>query len=228
MDIEAALAAINQNNPGITFVCSPNNPTGLVESRSDVEQLVDAVAAVDGLLVIDEAYGEFSTWSAVDLLGEEVPAVVVKTYSKMWAMAGVRLGYLLGPTWLVERLHQVVLPYHLDSLKQAAGVAALDYVEVMNAQVETIKAERSKVEAELGRIGCEVWPSGANFILFRPTSRSGDPIGDEVWHQLIESSVLVRNTASWDRLAGCLRVTVGTPEENDRFLTAISSILAGL
>lgn len=231
LNIDEAVRAIGENAPAVTFICSPNNPTGLVESREKVEQLLEAVSRVNGLLVIDEAYGEFSTWSAVDLLGDDVPAVVVKTYSKMWAMAGARLGYLLGPAWIVERLQQVVLPYHLDSLKQAAGLVALDFVEAMDARVATIKAERERLERGLADLGCQVWPSGANFVLFRPLSgRDGAltdrGIGEDVWHQLIESSVLVRNTSSWDRLEGCLRVTVGTADENGQFLSAIGTILS--
>ncbi len=231
LDIDDAVRAVAENEPAVTFICSPNNPTGLVESRDNVVRLLGAVSAVNGLLVIDEAYGEFSTWSAVDLLADDVPAVVVKTYSKMWAMAGARLGYLLGPAWIVERLEQVVLPYHLDSLKQAAGLVALDFVETMDARVATIKTERERLEQALADLGCQVWPSGANFILFRPRSDGDDAgadrgIGEDVWHQLVESSVLVRNTSSWDRLEGCLRVTVGTAQENDQFLSAIGAILS--
>ncbi|MEM9561237.1 MAG: histidinol-phosphate transaminase [Actinomycetota bacterium] len=220
IDPEAAAEAVRRVEPAITFLCSPNNPTGMVEPDATIEAVLDAVIDVGGLLVVDEAYGEFAPRSAVELLDEDRPLVVTKTYSKTWAMAAARLGYLLGPAWLVEKLELVVLPYHLDALKQAAGLAALGFVDEMNARVASIVEERGRIEAALGELGAEVWPSGANFVLFRPP---GD--GAAVWQQLVDRSVLVRNTASWEHLDGCLRVTVGTAEENGRFLSALADIL---
>ena len=170
--------------------------------------------------MVDEAYGEFAPRSAVELLGEDRSLVVTKTYSKTWAMAGARLGYLLGPSWLVECLEMVVLPYHLDSVKQAAGLAALGFVDAMNARVSGIVEERGRIETGLRDLGAEVWPSGSNFVLFRPPLPGG-----EVWQALVDRSVLVRNTASWEYLDGCLRVTIGTAEENGRFLAALADIL---
>lgn len=115
-----------------------------------IEAVLDAVRSINGLLVVDEAYGEFAPRSATDLLGEDVPLVVTKTYSKTWAMAGARLGYLLGPAWLVEKLEMVVLPYHLDAVKQAAGLAALRFVDSMNARVAGIVEERSRPSPSWG------------------------------------------------------------------------------
>ncbi len=229
LDPADAAAAVRAERPAITFLCSPNNPTGLVEPNEVIDEVLAAVAEVDGLLVVDEAYGEFAPRSAVDLLGEDVPLVVTKTYSKTWAMAGARLGYLLGPAWLVEKLELVVLPYHLDALKQAAGLAALQFVDSMNARVASIVEERGRIQAALSDMGAEVWPSGSNFVLFRPPQGSaasaGARSGDEVWQALVDRSVLVRNTASWDHLDGCLRVTIGTPTDNSRFLSALADIL---
>jgi histidinol-phosphate aminotransferase len=220
IDPQRAAAAVLDHGPAVTFLCSPNNPTGMVEPAETIDLVLDAVEETGGLLVVDEAYGEFNPRSTVDLLDEDRSLVVTKTYSKTWAMAGARLGYLLGPAWLVQELELVVLPYHLDSLKQAAGLAALGFVDEMNARVAGIVEERGRIEARLGELGCEVWPSGANFVLFRPPLPGG-----EVWHRLVQRSVLVRNTASWDHLDGCLRVTVGTPGENGRFLAALTDIL---
>ena len=222
LDADTAAAAVRAHGPAVTFLCSPNNPTGLVEPAGTVQAVLQAVADVGGLLVVDEAYGEFAPRSAVELLGDDVPLVVTKTYSKTWAMAGARLGYLLGPAWLVEQLELVVLPYHLDAMKQAAGLLALDFVDAMTARVAAIVEERGRIQVALADLGCEVWPSGANFVLFRPPTP-----GDEVWQALVERSVLVRNTASWPHLDGCLRVTVGTAAENGRFLTALADILGG-
>jgi len=140
-------------------------------------------------------------------------------------MAGARLGYLLGPSWLVSDLDMVVLPYHLDCLKQAAGLAALDFVDEMEARVSRTIEQRDRVEARLAALGCEVWPSEANFVLFRPVPGGDGPVGKAIWQGLVDRSILVRDTSSWDRLDGCLRVTVGTVEENGRFLDALADIL---
>ncbi|MEZ5341356.1 MAG: aminotransferase class I/II-fold pyridoxal phosphate-dependent enzyme [Acidimicrobiales bacterium] len=115
----------------------------------------------------------------------------------------------------------MVLPYHLDSLKQAAGLAALQFVGEMDQRVSAIVEERGRLVAHLQELGATVWPSGANFILFRPPN--GD--GDHVWQELLNRSILVRNTASWPHLEGCLRVTVGEPAENTAFCHALSDIL---
>ncbi len=225
LDPTLAAEAVAEHRPAVTFLCSPNNPTGMVEPAATVETVLTAVETVGGLLVVDEAYGEFASWSAVDMVAEDRSMVVTKTFSKTWAMAGARLGYLFGPSWLVADLETVVLPYHLDSLKQAAGVAALALVDEMEDRVSHIIEERGRIDAELRRLGCEVWPSGANFVLFRPGPGADAAAGRSVWQQLVDRSVLVRDTSSWERLDGCLRVTVGTSHENGRFLAALADIL---
>ncbi len=221
LDPEIAVAAVKRERPAVTFLCSPNNPTGIVERRETVMAVLDAVNEIDGLLVMDEAYGQFADWSAIPLLSDDLPLVVSRTFSKTWAMAAARLGYLVAPEWIVDELEKVVLPYHLDSLKQAAGLAALDFVGDMDQRVSTIVEERGRIVAHLSDLGAKVWPSGANFILFRPPA--GD--GERVWQELLDRSILVRNTASWEHLDGCLRVTVGQPDENTAFCTALSEIL---
>jgi histidinol-phosphate aminotransferase len=222
LDPDAATALIDSARPAVTFLCSPNNPSGTVEPRSMVESLLDAAASTSALLCVDEAYAEFSPHSALDFVDDETPLAVTRTYSKTWAMAGARLGYLVGPAWLVAELEKVALPYHLDALKQAVGIAALEFVDDMQARVGAIVAERTRLTDRLDGLPVDVWPSGANFVLMRPLGRDGD----EVWRQLVDRSVLVRNCSSWPRLHGCLRVTVGTPSEDDRFLAALEEILA--
>ena len=222
LDAAAAGDLIASARPAITFLCSPNNPSGTVAYPSEVASVLEAVRAAGGLLCVDEAYGEFAPHSALALVDDGTPLAVTRTYSKTWAMASVRLGYLVGPRWMVAQLNRVVLPYHLDSMKQAVGVAALDFVDEMQARVDAVVAERARLAARLAGLPVDVWPSGANFVLVRPRGRDGT----EVWQQLVDRSVLVRNCASWPRLSGCLRVTVGTPVENDRFLAALSEILA--
>ncbi|MBV9950850.1 MAG: histidinol-phosphate transaminase [Acidimicrobiia bacterium] len=207
------------SGPEITFLCSPNNPTGLVEPREVVEAVVDRAP---GLVVVDEAYGQFAPWSALELVDEDTPLVVTRTYSKTWSMAAARLGYLVGPRWVVDALEKVVLPYHLDAVTQAAGRVALRFTDEMEARVAELVEERGRLSAALGDLDVDVWPSGANFVLFRP--RSAD--GAAVWQQLVDRSVLVRNCASWPRLEGCLRVTIGTRDEDDAFLGALEEVLS--
>ncbi|MGZ4725157.1 MAG: aminotransferase class I/II-fold pyridoxal phosphate-dependent enzyme, partial [Ilumatobacteraceae bacterium] len=118
LDVDAAIDLIRTRRPAVTFLCSPNNPTGLVEPPENVGAVL---AAQTGLLVVDEAYGQFADWSALSLIDEETPIVVSRTFSKTWSMAASRLGYLVGPSWLVAELDKVALPYHLDTAKQIAG-----------------------------------------------------------------------------------------------------------
>jgi histidinol-phosphate aminotransferase len=217
LDPAPARALIESTHPAVTFLCSPNNPTGLVEPPAVIRAVVDAAP---GLVVVDEAYAQFADWSALDLVDDEVPLVVVRTFSKTWSMAAARLGYLVGPRWVVDALDRVVLPYHLDAAKQLAGRLALRHVAEMDARVKQIVAERERLAEALQRLPVDSFPSGANFILFRPAD------GPAVWQALVDRGVLVRDCSSWPRLANCLRVTVGTPEENNRFLAALDGALA--
>jgi histidinol-phosphate aminotransferase len=155
------------------------------------------------------------------MVAEDRPLVVTRTFSKTWSMAAARLGYLIGPSWVVSELDKVVLPYHLDAAKQLAGVLALQFVGEMNDRVAALVAERERLVAGLTRLPVRVWPSGANFVLFRPEGRRGD----DVWRGLLERDVLVRNCSSWPRLTDCLRVTIGTPAEDDAFLGALGEVL---
>jgi len=219
LDPSQVTAAVGAADPTIVFLCSPNNPTGMIETP---EVLDAAVEASDGLVIVDEAYGQFSAWSAIDRVNDDDRVVVVRTFSKTWAMAGMRLGYAIAPVSVVEALDAVVLPYHLDIVKQAAGVFALKYRDEMNVRVASIVEERGRIVAGLAAVPVDLWPSQANFILFRPQ------VGDSaaIWQKLVDSSVLVRDCSSWPGLEGCLRVTVGTPDENTQFLNALTEALA--
>ncbi|MEA3078483.1 MAG: histidinol-phosphate aminotransferase [Actinomycetota bacterium] len=221
LDVGEVKRVVAESSPALTFVCSPNNPTGGAEPRPLLDEILDLAP---GLVVVDEAYGQFSSWSALDLVDDARPLVVTRTYSKTWSMAGFRLGYLVGPSSVVAELEKRVLPYHLDTVKQVAGRLALRYQDEMQARVAGLVAERERLVAGLVSLPVETWPSDANFVLFRPTGRSGD----DVWQGLVDRSVLVRNCGSWGspRLTDCLRVTVGTPAEDDRFLDALGEVLA--
>jgi histidinol-phosphate aminotransferase len=219
-EVERVLAA---SAPAVTFVCSPNNPTGTLEDPSVVAEVVDMAP---GVVVVDEAYGQFARRSALELVDDDRPLVVTRTFSKTWSMAAARLGYLIGPPWLVAELDKVVLPYHLDAAKQLAGRVALRFGAEMEARVAALVAERERLVAALADLPVQQWRSDANFVLFRPLDAPGRArSGREVWQGLLDRSVLVRDCSSWPGLDGCLRVTVGTPEEDDAFLTALTEVL---
>jgi len=180
---------------------------------------------VPGLLVVDEAYGQFAPSSALELRRRDPEGtrhiVVVRTFSKTWSMAGARLGYLVADPEVVAACELVALPYHLDAAKQEAGRLALRYVDEMERRVAAIAEERGRIAAAFGDLPVETWPSDANFLLFRPLTKPAT----DVWSELVASSVLVRDCSTWPGLTGCLRVTVGLPEENDRFLAALTESL---
>jgi histidinol-phosphate aminotransferase len=196
----------------VVCVASPNNPTGLPVSLDAVRALHDAGHA---LVIVDEAYVDFGPTSARELLDELPRLVVTRTFSKAWRMAGLRLGYLYGPSWLVDDLRKVRLPYHLDALTQEAGLLACEMADDVTAHVAAVAGERDRLRAAMARIdGVEVFDSAANFLLFR----SG--VAD-LFDRLLARGVLVRDFSRLPRLEGCLRVTVGTPEEDDAFVDAL-------
>ena len=223
-DVEATLARARAEGPAgdpqpvITFLCSPNNPTGRLEPAALVDHVLEHAP---GLVVIDEAYGQFAPRSAIERLAGDPRIVVVRTFSKTWSLAGMRLGYAVADPAVIAAMERVVLPYHLDILKQRAGVLALQHEGEMRQRVARLVAERTRVGAGLEALSCRVVPSDANFILFAPPTEDVK----RVWSVLVEHSVLVRDVSSWPRLSAYLRVTIGTPEENDRFLAALASAL---
>lgn len=217
-----ARTVMDASRPDLVFLCSPNNPTGTTETRANVEAIVAAaVERGNTLVVIDEAYGEFADWTAFDLVADDVPLVVSRTYSKVWSLAALRLGFCIGPAAVIAELEKVVLPYHLSVATQLAGTIALDHVDEMEARVKALVDERHRLAERLRRLpGLTVFPSGANFLLVRP---DGD--GQALWDALVAHGVLVRNFSRWPRLEDCLRITVGTPDENDRCVAAITAAL---
>jgi histidinol-phosphate aminotransferase len=223
IDLDVLDTVLDESQPVITFLCSPNNPTGRAEPPEIVTHVLERAP---GLVVVDEAYGQFSPWSALELIRAGATGaerlVVVRTFSKTWSMAACRLGYLVGDPAVVAACEAVVLPYHLDAMTQAAGRLALRHVDAMEARVALITEERGRIASALAGLALETWPSDANFILFRPTTRDAT----DVWQDLLGASVLVRDCSRWPGLDNCLRVTVGTREENDRFLAALRSSLA--
>jgi histidinol-phosphate aminotransferase len=216
---DAAAAAVEGADPAIVCVASPNNPTGVLVGLDAIAALHDHSRA---LVVVDEAYVEFAGTaeaSAARMVHERERLVVCRTFSKAWRLAGVRLGYLLAHEWVVDDLRKVRLPYHLDALTQAAGLTALEQAGGVTAHVEGLVDERDRLHDALTAMPrVRVWPSAANFLLLRTD------VGD-LFHRLLEHGVLVRDFSDRPRLAGCVRVTVGTPGENDAFLTALRECL---
>ncbi len=218
IDIPSLGASLAEINAAVTFLCSPNNPTGLNESPEVIASLLELAA---GLVVIDEAYGQFSAYSHVGEVAQRDNLVVVRTFSKIWSLAGMRIGYCIGPPEVIELLWKVALPYHLDSSKQLIAAMSFDYVAEMEERVAFLVAERPRIETALAGMEVDFWPSQANFVLFRPRGRDGG----ELWRRLVDKGVLVRDWSHWPRLENCLRVTVGTRTENDAFLGALGEAL---
>ena len=215
IDPAAARDLIERTQPAIVFVCSPNNPSGTVEPEATIDAVLDAAP---GLVVVDEAYGEFAPRSAIERVSDDGRLVVVRTYSKVWSMAALRLGFAVASEWVVSDLEKVVLPYHLAVPTQVAGRLALEWGDEMTDRVERLIVERERVRAALDEVtGVTAFPSGANFVLFRVHGS-----GRALWDALVGQGVLVRDFSNWPGLAECLRVTIGTREENDGFLDALS------
>lgn len=217
IDIDKAITQITQLKPGLTFITTPNNPTGTATSFADLEKLAEATGAIKGLLIVDEAYAEFSSQgSAVKLISAYPNVVVVRTMSKAFAFAGARVGYAIGDESIVKALLVTRLPYHLSSTTQALALVALENSSLLLAEVDALVAERERVCGELLKLGFEVAPSSANFLLFRGF-KGGSP---DAWKSLVDSGILLRDVG----LEGYLRVTIGLPSENEEFLTGIAAL----
>ncbi len=202
--------------PDVIFVCSPNNPTGQARPLEVVEELARASAA---LVIVDEAYIEFGGTSAAALLPRYPNIVVVRTFSKAFALAGGRIGYCLASPQVVDDLSRVRLPYHLSALAQAAGLTALRYAEEAAWILDAVRTERDRILRVLGGIdGVTAFASDANFVMFGLSRVAG-----EVWRALLERGVLVRDVSA--AVPGCLRVTAGRPDEVDAFLFALGDVL---
>ena len=220
IDLAAASDAIGTEKPDMVIVCSPNNPTGGCEDLSTIEELL---ATAPGLVIVDEAYGEFDDHkhSAMPLLADHPNLAITKTFSKAWRLAGVRIGYMLAAPELIAELARVRLPYHLSAITQLIGVAAIKHADETLAMVRSIAAERDRMAAELTEMGVKVFSSRANFVLFEVD----DP--DTVWAALLDRGVLVRNYSGAPGLDRCLRVTAGLPEESEAFIAAMKEALDG-
>lgn len=215
LDVDTAIDQVRQYQPSLTFITTPNNPTGSIVTIEDIEKLAQSVS---GLLVVDEAYAEFSDEiSAVTLIEKYPQVVVIRTMSKAFSFAGVRLGYLVAHPSVIEAMFLVRLPYHLSAITQAAAEVALHYKDQLLGNVEALRVNREKVRSALEQFGLTVIPSKANFLLF-----SGFEMpAKDLWTSLLEAGVLIRDVG----LSGYLRVTIGSDAENTLFLSALSRAL---
>ncbi|WP_172384021.1 histidinol-phosphate transaminase [Streptomyces sp. MNP-20] len=217
IDVEAAAAAIARNAPDVVFITTPNNPTGNAVPREAVIALYDAAqAAKPSMVVVDEAYVEFSHGESLLPLLEGRPHLVVsRTMSKAFGAAGLRLGYLAADPAVVDAVQLVRLPYHLSAVTQATALAALEHTDTLLGYVEQLKAERDRLVTALRDLGFEVTESDANFVQF---GRFAD--AHRAWRRILDHGVLVRDNG----VPGMLRVTAGTPAENDAFLDAVRAL----
>jgi histidinol-phosphate aminotransferase len=214
LDADTAATVIAARDPDVVFVASPNNPSGQSIPLADLRRLLDALSSGGhGILIVDEAYGEFSSQpSAVALIGEYPSRLIVsRTMSKAFAFAGGRLGYLVAAPAIIDAVLLVRLPYHLSVLTQAAARAALRHADDTLASVATLIAERERVCAALAELGFRVIPSDANFVLFGEFADAAT-----AWQHYLDDGVLIRDVG----IGGYLRTTIGLADENDAFLAA--------
>ena len=216
-NIDVAIAQVKEVQPRLTFITTPNNPTGDAISIGDIERLATVVASVGGLLIVDEAYAEFSQEkSAVTLIDSHPHLVVIRTMSKAFAFAGARVGYLVAHPRVIDAMTLVRLPYHLSALTQGAAVVALEFRKELLATVATLVSERERVAKALHAFGFSSIPSSANFVLFSGFGQSAP----QLWQAMLDRGILIRDVG----LSGYLRVTIGNVAENNLFLEKLQEI----
>lgn len=218
LNLEKAILAIEKEEAPLVFITTPNNPTGTSLSIHEIELLAKAVGKYGGILVVDEAYAEFSQErSAVTLISMYPHVISIRTMSKAFAFAGARVGYLVAHPIVIDAMRIVRLPYHLSALTQAAALTALEFQDELLAGVETLIKAREKMVIQLRELGLTVIPSSANFLLFSGFTQSAS----DLWQALLGEGVLVRDVG----LLGYLRVTIGNDAENQKFLIALKKCL---
>ncbi len=218
LDLDAMLSAIEQHKPAVIFLAYPNNPTG---NLFDAQAVLKIVQASPGVVVVDEAYHAFADASLMDQLTQYPNLLLMRTLSKL-GLAGLRLGLLAGRSDWVSQLEKIRLPYNVGIMTQLIAEAVLQHTDVLLAQADVIKTERAKLYRLLaGLDSVTAFPSDANFILFRIDRAS------EVFAALKQRGILIKNLdGTHPLLANCLRVTVGTPEENHQFYETLHTILS--
>lgn len=219
IDEEAVLARVAQGDIDYVIVASPNNPTGQLASEEFLLRLLDAT---DALVLVDEAYFEFSHRTMRPYLESHENLLILRTFSKAFSLAGVRLGYLLGHPSVIRQFLKVRQPYSVDALSQAVGQVVFQNRALFQEGIEAIRQQRARLFEGLRSIpGVQVFESDANYLLFRM------PRAGEAWEYFLGEGVLVRDFSRAPLLENCLRVSVGSPEQNDRFLQALRRFVMG-
>ena len=213
INVDDVIKSIKENNPKLTIICNPNNPTGTTIKRDDVLRIVKST---DNVVIVDEAYMEFSNESVVDEIENYDNLIVVKTMSKAFSMAGIRTGYLIANEELVKTIEKVRPPYNLNSISALLATKALKQKDKMLSYVENLKVEREKIYEKLIDMGVKAYRSGANFVFFSSKV-------DNLAEKLIDNDVLIRKFGG--KLDNYYRVTVGSPKENEAFLDAMKKIV---
>ncbi len=221
LDVAAMLAAIDKTQPAVIFLSYPNNPTGNLFDEETICQLIEASP---GVVVIDEAYFSFAGDSFVKYLDRYENMMIMRTVSKM-GLAGLRLGYMIGHVDWIKEFNKVRLPFNINSLTQVSAKFALDNRAMFDAQTQQLCESREALYAEMSQMKSIVcYPSKANFILFKPSAGSGDAL----FEMIKQSGILIRNlSAGGGLLTNCLRVTIGTEQENAKFLTVLQECVNG-
>ena len=220
LDEAAMLAAMAEHQPSIVYLAYPNNPTGNLWNDAVIEKIIEAQGAQGGLVVMDEAYQPFASRSYIDRLGKHSHVLLMRTLSK-FGLAGVRLGYMIGPRALVAEIDKVRPPYNISVLNYECALFALEHAEVFAQQATILREERTRLQRELAALpGVRPLPSEANMILVRV------PDAAKAFEGLKSHQVLVKNISKMHPLlANCLRLTVGTPQENSLMLAALKESL---
>ena len=220
LDADAMLAAIDRHRPAITYIAYPNNPTANLFDDAVIDRIVAAVGAQQGLVVFDEAYQPFSSRSWLQRMAAHEHVLVLRTLSK-FGLAGVRLGYLCGPAELIEQIDKVRPPYNVSALNAEAALFALNHADEYSRQAALLKSERTRLQALLAALpGVHAFPSEANMVLVRV------PDSQRAFTGMKARGVLVKHIAGLHPLlANCLRLTVGTPQENDAMMVALKDSL---
>jgi histidinol-phosphate aminotransferase len=218
-NVDALLASADEIGARMMIICTPNNPTGSLLEAAGLERILKHF---HGHVLLDEAYFEFCGRTGLEFLEAYPRLIITRTFSKAMGMAGLRVGYLMADPDLATQIAKAKLPYNVNQFSLIAAQVALDHIDRFEPAIRAILSERERLLAELVQMpGVKVFPTGANFFLFEL------PVQPRVvFDDLFQQGVLVRDVSSYPMLSRCLRVTVGTPQENDRFLAALRASLA--
>ncbi len=217
IDEEAVLTRMAEGDIDFAVITSPNNPTGKMASETFLKKLLDSS---DALVMVDEAYFEFSRFSMRPYLDQYENLIILRTFSKAFSLAGVRMGYVLANPGVIREFLKVRQPYSVDSVSQAIATAVFKNRSLFVPGINQIIEQRGVLIEELNKLpGVTAFDSDSNYVLFRVSG------ADKVWEQLYDRGVLVRDFSHAQYLTDCLRVSVGSPEENKEFLAALAQIL---